>query len=383
MAPIVTIKKLARAAFLSSLGLFALVIVNGAASAHEVRPAIADVAIGATSVEIEIELALEALIAEIDLTGIADTDETDGADRYDTLRALPPEALLSALTSAFPRIAQSITLRADGTELSATFERADIPEIGDLELPRDSRIFLRADLPADESALIFGWDASNGPLIVRQVSGDQGYNDYLTNGDLSQPMPRSGVASKSWITEFVDYIKIGFAHIIPKGLDHILFVLGLFFFSLKLRPLLLQITAFTLAHTLTLALAIVGIVQVPASIVEPLIAASIVFVAVENIVFKTLTPWRLPIVFGFGLLHGLGFASVLGDIGLDPARFATGLIGFNIGVEIGQLTVIAMAFLAVGLWLGKRPMYRTYVSNPASAAIAVVGAYWFVERVFL
>ncbi len=383
MAPVVTIKKLARAALLSSLGLIALVIVNGAARAHEVRPAIADVAIGAQTVEIEIELALEALIAEIDLAGLTNTDEAEGADRYDALRALPPEALLSELNAAFPRIAQSITLEAAGTPLNAIFERAEIPEIGDIELPRDSRLFLRAELPNDESALIFGWNASNGPLIVRQTSGDQGYNDYLTNGDLSQPMPRAGVAEKSWGAEFVDYIKIGFAHIIPKGLDHILFVLGLFFFSLKLRPLLFQITAFTLAHTLTLALAIVGFVQVPAAIVEPLIAASIVFVAVENILFKTMTPWRTAIVFGFGLLHGLGFASVLGDIGLDPARFATGLIGFNIGVELGQLAVIAAAFLAVGIWFGKKPYYRTLISNPASAAIAVVGAYWFVERVFL
>lgn len=383
MAPVVTIKKLARAVFLSSLGLLALVIVNGAASAHEVRPAIADVSIGAQSVEIEIELALEALIAGIDLAGVTDTDEAAGADRYDALRELPSEALMAELATSFPRIAQSITLRAGEAPLEVIFGRADVPDAGDIELPRDSRIFLRADLPSDDSTVIFGWDASNGPLIVRQVSGDEGYNDYLTNGDLSQPMPRSGVATKSWGAEFVDYIKIGFAHIIPKGLDHILFVLGLFFFSLKMRPLLFQITAFTLAHTLTLALAIVGFVQVPASIVEPLIAASIVYVAVENIIFKKMTPWRTPIVFGFGLLHGLGFASVLGDIGLDPARFATGLIGFNIGVEIGQLTVIAAAFLTVGLWFGRKPYYRTLISNPASAAIAVVGAYWFVERVFL
>jgi hypothetical protein len=199
MAPVVTIKKLARAALLSSLALVALVIVNGAASAHEVRPAIADVAIGAQSVEIEFALALEALIAEIDLTGIVDTDEAVGADRYDALRALPPEALLSELTAAFPRLAQSITLRAGETPLSANLERAEIPEIGDLELPRDSRIFLRADLPSDESAVIFGWDASNGPLIVRQVSGDQGYNDYR-NSLITSRSALSTSFQRGWIT---------------------------------------------------------------------------------------------------------------------------------------------------------------------------------------
>jgi len=94
-------------------------------------------------------------------------------------------------------------------------------------------------------------------------------------------------------------------------------------------------------------------------------------------------PWRTAVVFGFGLLHGLGFASVLGDIGLEPKRFVTDLVGFNIGVELGQLTVISGAFLSVGLWFGRKDWYRTVIAIPASTAIAIVGGYWFVERVFL
>jgi hydrogenase/urease accessory protein HupE len=135
---------------------------------------------------------------------------------------------------------------------------------------------------------------------------------------------------------FRDYIGIGFTHIVPKGLDHILFVVGLFLLSPRLKPLLIQITSFTVAHSVTLALAMLGVISAPASIVEPLIAASIVFIAVENLATNRLSPWRPFVVFGFGLLHGLGFAGVLTEIGLSPAHFASGLIAFNVGVELGS-----------------------------------------------
>ena len=91
--------------------------------------------------------------------------------------------------------------------------------------------------------------------------------------------------------------------------------------------------------------------------------------------------WRPLVVFGFGLLHGLGFASVLSEFGLPQGQFIPALLGFNVGVELGQLTVIAMAFLAVGLWFGRKGWYRPAIAVPASAVIALVGAYWFVERV--
>ena len=148
-----------------------------------------------------------------------------------------------------------------------------------------------------------------------------------------------------------------------------------------MRPLVWQISAFTLAHTVTLALGAMGWVNVPGSIVEPLIAASIVYVAVENIFAKGLNPWRPFVIFGFGLLHGLGFASVLGEFGLPDGQFIPALIAFNIGVELGQLTVIALAFLAVG-WFARKSWYRAGIAIPASCIIAAVGAYWCVERVF-
>jgi hypothetical protein len=184
---------------------------------------------------------------------------------------------------------------------------------------------------------------------------------------------------------FALYVKNGVQHIIPSGLDHILFVLALFFSTRRLRPLLIQISAFTVAHTATLAMAASGVISPPASIVEPLIAATIAFVAIENLVFKDMTRWRPFIVFGFGLIHGMGFAGFFGSLPIPADQFWSALIGFNIGVEIGQLTMIALA--AVLLWPVRRVIsdlqYRQFIVWPACALIGFIGAFWAFERVFL
>jgi hypothetical protein len=206
---------------------------------------------------------------------------------------------------------------------------------------------------------------------------------WLKDGKPGEPYVIGvGVREKSRAEVIAQYTGLGFTHILPYGLDHILFVLGLFLLSVRWKPLLIQVTAFTVAHTLTLALSVYGVVALPPTIVEPLIAASIVYVAVENIATARLHAWRPFVVFGFGLLHGLGFAGVLEEIGLPRGEFVTGLLSFNVGVELGQLAVIAIAYLLVGHWFKHRPWYRARVVIPASALIAATGAYWTVERLF-
>jgi hypothetical protein len=175
------------------------------------------------------------------------------------------------------------------------------------------------------------------------------------------------------------YIPLGFTHILPKGLDHILFVLGLFLLSTRLRSVLLQVTAFTVAHSITLGLSIYGVVALPPRIVEPLIALSIAYVAIENIATRQLHAWRLAVVFGFGLLHGLGFAGVLRELGLPGGQFLAALLSFNVGVEAGQVSVIlAAALLAAPVM--RREWYRRRIAVPASVVIASVGVYWTVVR---
>jgi hypothetical protein len=374
-----------RVRFHALLSTLVLVIVGATtARAHEVVPGVADVTFSADALDWEISLNLEALVAGIDLQGVTNTNETDQSDVYDSLRALPPTDLEAAFRDVWPSLQSGFIIQIDETIILPELENVVIPEIGNLEVPRETKLLLSAVLPTDGSAVSVGWAAEYGVLILRQQGVEtEAYTGFLSGGELSPPIPRDGgLTQTAWQTIW-DYLVHGFEHIIPKGLDHILFVLGLFFLSLQLRPLITQVTAFTLAHTITLALGITGVVNIPGSIVEPLIALSIVYVAVENIISPKMTPWRPVIVVLFGLLHGLGFASVLGDVGLPDGQFAISLIAFNIGVEIGQLTVIAVAFLAVGLWFGKKDWYRPVIAIPASLAIAVIGAWWSFERVFL
>jgi len=175
------------------------------------------------------------------------------------------------------------------------------------------------------------------------------------------------------------FIELGFTHILPKGLDHILFVLGLFLLSPKLKPLLWQVTAFTLAHSVTLALGVLGIIALPGRVVEPIIALSIAVVAIENLFRSEVSPWRWAAVFGFGLIHGMGFAGVLSEVGLPREQLGAALLCFNVGVELGQLAVIALAFAATK-WCADRVWYGPWVRRPACLLIALAGVVWTVER---
>lgn len=191
----------------------------------------------------------------------------------------------------------------------------------------------------------------------------------------------SGDVGETVGTSLWAWIVAGFEHIIPKGLDHILFILGLFFLQPRIRPLLWQSTAFTIAHSITLGLVVGGVFRIPPDIVEPAIALSIAYVGFENIWVKELKPWRVGLVFGLGLLHGMGFASVMQELEIPAGGLLTPLLGFNVGVECGQLAVLAIAFLLTSALLRKPIFARMRVI--ASACIGLTGLYWTVERIFL
>ncbi|MGX9355310.1 HupE/UreJ family protein [Roseobacteraceae bacterium S113] len=355
--------------------------VSGAL-AHEVRPTIGDLSAQSEGVRLELQLNVEAFVAGIDLDGLEDTNVAPQADDYDRLRALSPQDLEAEFAQTAARMADEIRVMDGDTALALSVAEVDVGPTGDPEALRDSRVIFTAPA-ANSGTLDVIWPAGYGTLILRQMGVDDGFTGYLDGGDSSGAITITGGDQAGAFQTFTRYIPVGFDHIVPKGLDHILFVLGLFFLSLRLGALLWQVTAFTLAHTVTLALGALGLVTVPGSIVEPIIAASIVYVAIENIVSPKMTPWRPFVVFVFGLLHGLGFASVLGEFGLPTGQFIPALIGFNIGVELGQLAVIAVAYLLVGYWFGDKPWYRRAIAIPASLVIAAIGAYWVIERTLL
>lgn len=177
------------------------------------------------------------------------------------------------------------------------------------------------------------------------------------------------------------YLKLGVEHIIPQGFDHILFITALCLLNNKLKTILWQATAFTVAHCLTLGLSAAGFISLPSTVVEPIIAASIVFVAVENILTTQLKSWRVVIVFCFGLIHGLGFAAALNEIGLPRNSFLKSILSFNLGVEIGQIIVILMIFGFIIYPFGTKPWYRQRIVYPLSIAIALIALYWTVKRI--
>lgn len=355
------------------------------ASAHEIVPAVADLEVtGDGRLSLSVFVQVEALVAGIDLTAVSDTSASPQAADYDALRALPPEAMAERFRAFWPRMAPRLRILADGAPVAVALDGIEMGVEPDVTIPRQSTFRLSADLPAGTRAVTVGWDSAFGTMVLRQQGVDEPYTGYLQAGADSPPIAVGGGGQVGGWQTFANYIPVGFDHIVPKGLDHILFVLGLFLLSTQLGPLLWQVTAFTLAHTVTLALSVLGYVSLPGNIVEPLIAASIAFVALENIWANGhLSRWRPLVVFGFGLLHGLGFASVLGDFGLPEGAVIPALIGFNIGVELGQLAVIAVAALLFWTWAARQDWYRMAVTVPGSVAIALIGGYWVVERTLL
>lgn len=354
--------------------------------AHEIRPAVIDLSFtDAGRARFEVQLNLEAIIARIGPQH-DDTSESPNAAEYDALRRLPPEALKKEFEAFKPSFMAGISVRDEGGRpLEIEIQAVDVEPVGDTDLARSSTVTLVAEPGPRTENVVWSWAERFGPNILRVVEPgkDDGYSVYLAGGGETEPIPWRGSLPQGFWSVFVNYVVIGFTHIVPKGLDHILFVAGLFLLSTRMRPLLIQVTSFTVAHSVTLALGVLGVVTLPASVVEPLIAASIVYVAVENMVSGNLQRWRPAVVFGFGLLHGLGFAGVLSDIGISEDWFVTALAAFNIGVELGQIAVILGCFALVGLWFRNRSWYRAVITIPASLAIALVGAWWFAERTFL
>jgi uncharacterized membrane protein len=177
------------------------------------------------------------------------------------------------------------------------------------------------------------------------------------------------------------YLKMGVTHIVPGGFDHILFVTSLCLLSNKMKTILWQASAFTVAHSITLALSMKSIIVAPGAVVEPVISLSIVFVAIENILLSELKPWRVLIVFFFGLVHGMGFASALSEVGLPRNNFVTSIIAFNVGVEIGQIAIVLVVFGLLIAPFGKKCNFKKQFVYPLSIIIALIACYWTWERV--
>ncbi len=361
------------------------------ARADVVKPALIEISINANGTyRVEIRASIEALLTGIN-SRYRNTQEAPNAEAYDALRVMQADELQAAFTPFRQRFIQQVKLLFDDQPAPLNVTRVAIPEPGYTKVPRISVIYLEGEIVRSVQSVRWYYPQAFGDNAVRVRQVDEArekwhWSDWqwLRKDEPSEPFSLTEVFTQQPVTSVIaTYLMAGFDHILPRGLDHILFILGIFLLSVQLRPLLLQVTMFTVAHTITLGLSMSGIFSLPAYIVEPLIALSIAWIGIENIFARTLHRGRLVLVFGFGLLHGMGFASMLKDFGMPDDAFFTALFSFNVGVELGQLAIITLAFLAVGLWFSNRAWYRQAVVVTGSVAIAAVGLYWTYDRIMI
>ena len=352
--------------------------------AHEIKPAVVEFNKIENHISIVLTFNAEAFLANIDASVHKETKNSSNSKKYDELRLLSEEILKERVFKSKDKITNSIFIKTSEKTLNLKVIEIDVLEEKDIEKVRFTKIYFKTDNQIIETPITFSTKKIFGPLIFKNFS----------NIDTDTQKPQSQWIKPGNQTNQIEIIKEktnfqnllisgiwnGILHIIPYGFDHILFVFGLFFFSYKLKPLLIQVTTFTIAHSITLILGGLGYVTISPVIVEAIIAASIIWIGVENLFRKSMNISRIGVIFCFGLLHGLGFASMFKLIGLEGTDYFLNLLSFNVGIEIGQIITLAPLIILIPLF-NRLSWYRILIAIPASIIIALFGANMFIDRV--
>lgn len=353
-----------------------------------VKPALVEISVFADGhYRAELRASIEAMMTGIN-SRYKNTQDSPFAAAYDELRVMEPEQLREKFRPFEEEVYKEIQLRFDGKPVNLHITEVKIPEPGYTKVPRISLIVFEG--PIDKSVKQLSWyypaRFSDNAVRVRQVDlKNEKWHwsswQWLRKDQISEPFSLTEVFTEPPKSQvFIEYIQAGFEHIFPKGFDHILFIFGIFLLSTRLKPLIQQATMFTLAHSITLSLSMYHVISLPASIVEPLIALSIAYIGFENIYAHKLKSSRLALVFAFGLLHGMGFANVLADFGMPESAYATALVGFNLGVELGQLAILTVSYFSITVWFKNKQHFHDYITVPGSVIIGIIGLYWTWER---
>ena len=331
------------------------------------------------------------------------TKETGSSEAYYQLARSPAPLKAPNIRALAQKLISASDITLEGQSLNWQLSQIDLPSdisqdefMSDLSWPMTQFVFtatlpnvpkgsaaqLRAKFTGkfsfEEPIAISITQASSGRSLNRWLVRDQQSPTFALHPENLKPQQRTQQSEND--SEWLHYVWQGIIHIIPQGWDHALFVLGLFLGITQVRYLLIWITGFTIAHTVTLGLAAFGAIAIPASIIEPIIALSILWVAVENIFWRPSPWWRLIIVIVFGLIHGLGFASALSQLGLPSQGLVLALVSFNIGVELAQLAIILVAFILLARWRN-HPNWQRLIVTPGSAAIALIAGIILCQRV--
>jgi hydrogenase/urease accessory protein HupE len=294
-----------------------------------------------------------------------------------------PPNVASVLPRLKAQAASAYRVYAGDVQLTPLMSEVELREedgvVFRLVYPRPSRDPLRF-----EAAYLQSLPPDHRTTLTLKDEADTVRNTELltaTRASVELALPL-GAVDAGHVVSFWGFLKLGVEHLVT-GYDHLLFLLGLLVACRRFSSMALMITSFTLAHSLTLALAALDVVTLSGRVVEPLIAASIVFVGIENLVRHEEPKGRWALTFAFGLIHGFGFAGVLKSIGLGSAGspLLASLFSFNLGIELGQLVVTAVFFPL--LWrLRKLPAFARYSRPAVSVMVALGGTYWLVQRIF-
>jgi hypothetical protein len=284
-------------------------------------------------------------------------------------------------------LARQLLIAADGKILKVQSIRSNLDERSNVEVHLNfgpisfSRLEIQSNLIA---SLPLG---HRQYLRVQNSAGGTVFEGLLTatadRAAAEFAVANGAATAREVVSSFVNFLILGVKHILT-GYDHLLFLFGLLVVVRGLVSSLSIITSFTIAHSITLAAATFNLAQIPSRIVEPLIAASIVFVGVDNLLRSAIPKGRRMVAFGFGLIHGFGFASVLREMGIGAGigGVALPLLSFNVGVELGQIVVAAVARPII--WkLRESPMFIARWAPACSAAVVVLGSFWFIQRIWM
>lgn len=296
---------------------------------------------------------------------------------------VPPERLLdpgfaAARTAAIAGLAgPRLRVHVDGHQVEATW--------GDVEVLADRQALrLHARLPLERPAgalaiegVLFPYDPQHR-TFVNVYEGDHVQQAIL---DRDRTRFEYFAGTRQGLAAVVGrFLPAGIHHILI-GPDHLLFLIGLLLLGGSIRRLALIVTAFTLAHSVTLSLAALGVLRPPAWVVEPAIALSIVYVGADNLLVRNGRDVRAWIAFAFGFVHGFGFANVVGEMDLPPRALGLSLFSFNLGVEIGQLFVVAAVAAALEALRARSAAFGQRLAFVGSMVVMAAGAYWFAERI--
>ena len=353
---------------------------------HEIKPSIADFTYDENFLNIKIRLNAELILSNIDASKISNTNSSSLSDIYDKLRILNTIELENLFKSSWQEISTNIDIKINNETKKINLINIEVEDIKNFEISRDTHIYLQVLLNNNSEYFTFSWIKKYGPIILRENSNhkleDELFTEYLQSGIESNQFSFNEKNFKNRLNSFIKFFVLGVQHIIPKGLDHILFIFGLFLFSSSLKKLITQITIFTIAHSITLIFVSLSLMNINPQIVEPIIALSIVYVGIENIFKNYVKEYlRYVVILFFGLLHGLGFALVLSDIGYRSTDLFINLISFNIGIEVAQISIVLVLYLLVASNFAKNKNYRMFFQVPSSILISSIGLYWFFERI--